>query len=159
MNPDPLAELRGLALPEEISWWPPAPGWWFLTLLAIVVLFSSVRYLLIRRRKNRWRKSALSQLREIRMLQKNPERNEESLLAISRLFRRVALKIENRENIARLNGEAWLEKLDNLTGETVFTKGYGRCLADDLWQRQQTGEPQQLSSLLDLLEKFIRKAG
>jgi hypothetical protein len=33
MNPDPLAQLRDIHLPEPVSWWPPAPGWWGLALV------------------------------------------------------------------------------------------------------------------------------
>jgi len=38
MNPDPLAPLRPLHLPDQIGWWPPAPGWWLLAGVAAVVL-------------------------------------------------------------------------------------------------------------------------
>ena len=38
MNPDPLAQLRDIHLPEPIGWWPPAPGWWLLALVFLSAL-------------------------------------------------------------------------------------------------------------------------
>ena len=40
MKPDPasLENLRDIAVPPPVPWWPPAPGWWVLGLLALLVL-------------------------------------------------------------------------------------------------------------------------
>ena len=31
-------QLRGLHLPTEPGWWPPAPGWWILAVLVFVLI-------------------------------------------------------------------------------------------------------------------------
>ncbi|MBT3527943.1 MAG: DUF4381 domain-containing protein, partial [Porticoccaceae bacterium] len=46
MQGDPLAELRGIHLPDPISWWPLAPGWWVLIVIFIAGLSWALRQLL-----------------------------------------------------------------------------------------------------------------
>ncbi|MEL0036507.1 MAG: DUF4381 domain-containing protein, partial [Gammaproteobacteria bacterium] len=39
---DPLANLRDIHLPGDVSWWPLAPGWWILIVVVIAVLVWSL---------------------------------------------------------------------------------------------------------------------
>ena len=36
-DPADLSNLRDLALPPEVSLWPPAPGWWIVAAAGVVV--------------------------------------------------------------------------------------------------------------------------
>ena len=159
MNPpDPLSQLRGLALPDAISWWPPAAGWWILLFLFILLSVGLWYFLRKRYVASRWRKSALSELQMIKVRhQQGDGKNAQTLALISVLFRRSALVVHNREEIAGLNGQVWLEKLDQLMGNSQFTQGAGRILADHVWQKPEQLKSLDLTSLIDLLEQFIVK--
>ena len=61
-NPDPLAQLRDIHLPDPISGWPPGPGWWLLALLLLTVLAVLGTWLWRRRRENAWRREATETL-------------------------------------------------------------------------------------------------
>ncbi len=157
MNSDPLAELRGLALPETIGVWPMAIGWWVLLSIIIMLLLVCVYYVRKHALGRRWKKQAKLELYELRSLQKEGiEHNEQILTASSKLFRRVALHIDSREDVAALSGQAWLEKLDQLSHSTEFTQGSGQILADVVWKKPEENVFVQLPSLLDLLERFIK---
>ena len=46
MKPDPasLENLRDIAVPPPVPWWPPAPGWWVvMAVLAIAVIVVAFR--------------------------------------------------------------------------------------------------------------------
>lgn len=104
---DPLAELRGLHLPEPVGIWPPAPGWWMLAglLIAAVCLTSWWR---VRRRRS----VAAHALRELDGLAKTPATDLQALATtLSALLRRVALLRFGRDRVASLHGRAWQEFL------------------------------------------------
>ncbi len=91
MNPDPLAQLRDIHLPEAIGWWPPAPGWWLLTLLFILALAFTVRYLLTRRQNLYFRREANSLIKQC---WENYQHNNDDRLFVETLFgivRRAAI--------------------------------------------------------------------
>jgi len=111
MNPA-LAELKDIHLPEDVSWWPLAPGWWILAgllTLLIVSLFLFIRY----KRANAWRKTALIELDSII----NAEADDAFTRHISQLTRRCALvlatKSGNANTIAKLEGIAWADYLSS----------------------------------------------
>ncbi|MCB1757144.1 MAG: DUF4381 domain-containing protein [Gammaproteobacteria bacterium] len=159
MNPqtDPLAELRDLAMPEAVSWWPPAPGWWLLLLILVLSVWGIWRWWK-RARADSWRKQALDELAAIqRLAADGRDKNADVIAHCSALFRRVALAIEPREHIAALTGRAWLEKLDGLSASRQFTEGPGQALENHVWQKPQTLAELDVTPLLGLLETFIRR--
>lgn len=154
---DPLAGLRDLALPEAVSWWPVAPGWWILLLIVLVLIGLALR----RWKKSSadsWLKQARLELDDIKQIaHSGQDNNVEVIERCSALFRRVALALEPRENIAALTGRQWLEKLDDLSGSCDFTEGYGQTLESHVWQKPQTRADLDVSRLLELLEGFVER--
>lgn len=119
--------LRGLHLPTPVGWWPPAPGWWLmlaLTLLALMGLILGIR------RRRRVTPVAVA-LRELGRLEADHAMAaREKLQRLSSLMKRVALSLRSRETVAGLTGDQWLLWLDDTGGDTVFSRGVGRSLAD-----------------------------
>lgn len=119
--------LRDIHLPAPVGWWPPAIGWWLL--LGVLLLLIAIGVWGYRR----WRrvtpvKLALAALDELRADGGRSEVDKLRQLAI--LMKRVALSRGPREDIAALSGEDWLRWLDQKTGDTRFSDGPGRLLAD-----------------------------
>ncbi|MEJ2347295.1 MAG: DUF4381 domain-containing protein [Gammaproteobacteria bacterium] len=148
MKPD-LSQLRDIHLPAPVSWWPPAPGWW--GVLALLLLVGALAYVVyIRRRRNRWRRTALSELDGLR-----DAAPEQMLRGLSVLLRRVAVSRFPRRDVAALTGEAWLAFLDRSLGDgTAFQSGAGRVLISGPYTSDVQVDG---ASLLALCEHWIKR--
>lgn len=149
MNPDPLAQLRDIHLPEPVSWWPPAPGWWGLALV-VLALFGLGAYILLRYlRKKQYRKAAL---KELTLLRKNSDPRT-ALEQLAALLRRVAIQSFGRKEVVGLTGKNWLEMLDRTGRTDQFCCGPGQALGENLYRAdcRVTIDP-----IFQLAEKWIR---
>ena len=65
MSSDPasLSNLRDLAEPGPVSWWPLAPGWWVLTGVLVITLAVATFRRLKKYRANAYRRAALGEHR------------------------------------------------------------------------------------------------
>lgn len=76
------SELAGLSIPPEPSAWPPSWAAVLLTLAVIFVLLLAVRALIRRYQSQAWRREAMKELDRIQ--------EQEDVIGLSRLLRRVA---------------------------------------------------------------------
>lgn len=150
-DPDPLADLRDIHLPDSIPWWPPAVGWW--VLLALGLGLCVVGWWLIRRRRRSARRAALKELKVLRHAYREGERALAPQL--SSLLRRYALTLFTRERVAGLTGQAWLEFLDRTARMRQFSRGPGNALVSAPYSGQATGDTDEL---LALAEQWITRA-
>lgn len=127
MDPTQLP-LRGLHLPEPISWWPLAPGWW----LIIALLTAATAWLLVmlwrRYRMNAPRRYAMRALAAVEaeyLSHRNPVRLGKQ---VSELLRRGMLAYAPRGEVAGLTGEAWLKWLDEGMPVPYFHTEGGKSL-------------------------------
>lgn len=117
-NVQDVLQLRDIHLPVPIGWWPLAPGWY--ALLALMVLgLGSVIYLFLLRKRQRVKREALRLLESYEHAFQQGIAVEVVCAQISELLRRVALYYYPRENIAGLQGEAWLQFLQDTTRKKV----------------------------------------
>lgn len=121
---DPLAQLRGIHLPDAISAWPPAPGWWLLAFMTLAVLAFGLYQLIQWRRRNHYRRQAIAQL--TKLTQPNVPSNY--LQQLNQLLKQTALCAYPAADIAGLSGEAWLSFLDSSGKTQAFSQGAGRVL-------------------------------
>jgi hypothetical protein len=161
---DPLAQLRDIHLPEEISQWPLALGWNMLIVLLLALIicgcFFGYRYW----RASRYKREALKKLHGIQNDYKNRTINaQETAQALSDLYRRIALSLYPREKIAPLHGIEWLEFLNNMSKSHFFTQQEGQVLSDALFKKitdpqdeQAKNLQTQVESSLEFGEQFIR---
>lgn len=122
MNPDPLAQLRDIHLPEPVGWWPPAPGWWILALLLFLSLFFTTRYLIARHRQRHFSRQAkylLTQCWETYQQQANDHQFLETLFTI---MRRVHLSSKTAlgNQATRYNNHEKEDQLETITTEHLF---------------------------------------
>ena len=113
-DPADLSNLRDLALPPDVSLWPPAPGWWIVAAAALAAATILSAAAVARYRRNAYRREALRQLDTV-----DPG-------GLSTVLKRTALAAWPREQVAALTGSAWLAFLDRTGRTTAFTDGAGR---------------------------------
>lgn len=104
------------------SWWPPAPGWWMVAAIIGVTLAATGWWWLRRRRQH----SAL-----LRLFDEATDRAEtpaQQVAAMSELLRRAARLHDPAAD--RLEGDAWLQFLDDGLPGLPFTHGAGALLRD-----------------------------
>lgn len=122
----PGPSLRDIHLPDAPGWWPPAPGWWLLLALAVVLLVLAWRAW--RRRRGR---AALLQALDAQVAQALAHHaHDGAALAaeFSQLLRRAARVRDTRA--AALQGDAWLQWLDQDDPRRPFSTGPGRLLLE-----------------------------
>ena len=130
MSSDPadLSNLKDLALPPPVGWWPWAPGWWILAaaLLVAIILLAVGWYR--RYRANAYRRAADRALVDLAKVAKT--NIDRSLLAtqISELLKRTALAAFPRTQVASLSGQEWLAFLDRTGRGTRFTSAPATAL-------------------------------
>lgn len=122
--------LRGLHLPDAISWWPLAPGWWLVIGLLVLGAGLLLRNALQRRSRSAARRHALRQLEQYSAAFSDHGNAVTLGIEVSELLRRAMLAYAPRADVAGLTGEAWLAWLDRDLAEPRFLKGAGRSLAD-----------------------------
>ena len=112
---DTLADLKGIHLPEPVSWWPLAPGWWMLIVLIVAVITVSLYMGLRHYQRNAFRRQALQELQQLRH-QALPA--EQLLSAISQLIRRTVISSRQQRLEASLQGQDWQQFLQQYMPET-----------------------------------------
>jgi hypothetical protein len=153
MTPDPadLANLRDLAMPAPVAWWPPPFGWWVLAaeLLAFAVLFGG--WLALRYRGNAYRRAALRDLRAL-----TTAAPSDLAPAIASLLKRTALAAYPRVAVANLTGGAWSAFLDR-TG--TFPAATAAMLVRATLDPSRTLDEAEMRAILAAAQRWIRRHG
>lgn len=150
-----LSQLKSVHLPEVSL--VPAFAWWVLVALVITLAIIAVWF---RRRylSRLWQREAAGELSRIR--EQSQRREVSATLAdMSRLARRILLRVKPRETVASLHGNDWLVALDELCERPLFANGFGSLLESGQYQRDPKVKPADMDSLFDAMEELIRSSG
>lgn len=148
-----LSQLKDLHLPLPITWWPLAPGWYIL-LLIILFLIIILSFVIYKRRIDaRPKKQALELLQNYKKQYEKEGNTQITSAQISELLRRVALVYYPRKQVAGLDGELWLEFL-NQTGNKVDFKTLHEMLLELPYK---TSESIDLKPLIVQAERWIKQ--
>ncbi len=120
-------------MPEPVGFWPLAPGWWLLVaIFGLLVLWLALG-LFQRRRLGSVSGSCAQQLRlAYRRWQRSGDANA-YLNDVPGILRRVAVRLEGREQVARLSGQAWANWL-NVASSATLAEPTREWLAQRLYQ-------------------------
>jgi hypothetical protein len=112
-----IRQMADIALPPPVSMMPATWGWAVLAGL-IVLAFAIAFFLWLRRRaQNRYRRDALAEIDTLEMRAGNEAGRVEALAALPGILKRAALAVWPREQVAALNGPAWVEFLKANAGK------------------------------------------
>ena len=148
-----LSALHDIHLPKAIGWWPLAPGWY---LLAIITIIFCLLIIVLSRRYYRNTQAKRKALLTLTVYQQQYEQEGNSQCAsaqVSELLKRVALVYYPRQEVASLQGEAWITFL-NGTAKGVNFNAVRRQLLELPWRPSQN---QSLQLLFDTARKWITR--
>jgi len=146
-----LNGLQEITLPEPPSYRPQTLGWKILVVIGLIllVLWSIQRYQIWHR--NRYRRAALKQLKELEQHSQDLSNRVEVLKELPVLLKRTALAAYPREQVASLHGNEWLTFLDNTYPGNDFTQGNGQLLAQLAYQPPQAIAQLPAETFTDLI--------
>lgn len=155
-----MPELHDIVLAEPVSWAPQTMGWWILFALVLLAAVAASISAVRRHRANRYRRSALERLERIEQALATADTRAGAMTALPVLVKQTALAFRPRNEVAALNGEAWLEFLDRSCGGREFVEGPGRLLTTLAYATPATTAalPQKdVQSLVNLVRRWIRR--
>ena len=117
---DPLAQLRDIHVPNEVSTWPLDWGWWVAIAVVLIALFYLFKVITAHIRHNKARKQALALLETISAQQSNWP------VALNSILKRTAMSYYPTHQVAGLYGKQWQAFL------TSALKSSDRKLESDL---------------------------
>ena len=104
---NPLAQLKGLHLPESVGNLPLAPGWWIVVFITFAVCFWIIKVGFARVRKNAYRRVAGKQLKEIFRQYRSVKNDRILLNDINKLLKTIALAQYSEQHCCPLSGNDW----------------------------------------------------
>jgi hypothetical protein len=112
--PELLALMHKPVAPEAVPWLPQTPGWWIVLGWLIAVLFLVAWQLVKRRRRNRYRRDALAELKAI--ASRRDIDADRAAQCIASVLKRTALVAYPRADVASLYGPDWARFLTESAG-------------------------------------------
>jgi hypothetical protein len=140
-DPAALANLRDIALPTPIAWWPPQPGWWLVTAALLALVGFGVAALTRCHHANAYRRAALREL---------PQTEPQALGA---LLKRTALAAAPRAAVASLTGDAWATFLQQTGG---FPRSARIALAEAALQPSRSADAARMDAARAAMRHWIR---
>ena len=145
-----ITQLHNIHSPPIISLWPPAIGWWIIALS--IILISTLYYYKYYYITHKIRRAALKKFKQLQQL--HYQNKNQLVIDLSILLRRVALAKFPQHQVAKLNGNTWLQFLDKTGNTKEFTQGSGQALSVAPYQKS----PQiEIDRLMLIIEKWIRQ--
>lgn len=157
---NPLDQLKDIHLPEQVNWWPLAPGWWGVIALAFIGLLLLVKWFVHIKRRRIQVGVVMSALNDLEQDLANATIDDKAWLeGLSALMRQVAISKHGRKQAAGLVGHAWLSYLDDTGNTTQFTQGAGQVLASFPYQKTVDLDRESLLALSRQWLKAQAKSG
>ena len=112
--PELLALMHDLVMPEAVPWLPQTPGWWIVLAWFVAVALLAAWQIVKRRRRNRYRRDALAELRAIASQPDIDAARDAQRIAT--VLKRTALVAYPRADVAGLYGKEWARFLTESAG-------------------------------------------
>ena len=98
---NPLAQLKAIHAPADVSAWPLAWGWWVVIFLTVLLIAGGV--LLWRR----YRSFTLAKRQAMQLVAKIDTTSMDALTTLNQILKRVSRHYDSSVNTASLYGEEW----------------------------------------------------
>lgn len=130
-----LTKLHDIHLPPTIGWWPMAYGWYVLLIILLLITSLLIAFWYRRYHYSRAKKQACKLLHTYEQEYQRQGNAAITCAKISELLRRVALAYFPRQKVANLQGEAWINFL-NQTAKNINFNDVRQHLLEFPYQNQ-----------------------
>ena len=154
MQDKSIDQLAPIIPPETVSFWPPQPGWYVVLFLLILVLAYLGYRIWKYRRKNAYRKAAMVRLEKLR----TENMGKDAIIMVNQLLKATAIAGFDRNEVASLHGDEWLEFLDRSAYMNSFMNEPGRLLANSSFIDMRTVEFKESDQrkIFEISQKWIK---
>src|SRR5690606_17968285 len=121
-QPDPLAQLRDIHLPDMPGFWPPAPGWWILAAVVLMALTTAWWLRRRRRRQQAYRRQARLALKRAWAECLSSKDTNRYTHRLGQILRRTAIAAYPQHKVGSLTGSQWLQFLNASSPESIRGK-------------------------------------
>ena len=129
METDPLQQLKGIQLPPDPSWWPPAIGWWVIAIILIALLCWALNTAYRAWQARAPIRAAGSLYADLHQKLRDFELDQVSFAnGCNEILKRLLVHSLGQTELGPQSGALWLQALDNISDSQAFTSGGGECL-------------------------------
>jgi hypothetical protein len=138
--------LEDILTPENVSFWPPAPGWWIVMLIICAAIIALYIFISRFRKNSQYRKEALGLLKreydELKNLNPNLiaddiEIKKNVVESMLKILKRTAMTAYPYEKSASLYGQAWLDFLKSKSQKSMISTELARHLTEGQYSGSQ----------------------
>lgn len=150
-------ELRDIHLPDsDMLWWPLAMGWYVLIIL--LVLGVVLVFFWKKRKPKAVVIDAGVAMQGVYLAYLEHENQHQFMQDLSIMMRRICLRYFPTQQVAALQGKAWVDFLDRSTeGQVCFSSGMGQSLEAGPYNKKQDVDVKALYDICQTWLKVIEK--
>lgn len=146
-------QIQDIITPEDVSFWPPQPGWYILLFVCIIIVIIVIYKLILHRKRNAYRGFAIDALN---MLEKQKPAIT-TLNDINAILKATALNTYKREAVSKLSGKSWTTFLVQSAKGINFTEIQEEYLSIGLYKKNvESINKDELKSLIDISKLWIK---
>lgn len=147
--------LQDIITPEQISAWPPAPGWYLLATFFILFIGFSIFYFRRYRKKWLYRHEAMRQVNAaMDALDNGSLTKSQTIQVLLQTLKQTAMSAYPNQVIDGIYGEEWISLLEKQAPEITIEKDLKDLICQQQYQNKMIGEPEVLATFC---LRWIRK--
>jgi len=139
-------QLRGIQMPDAISWWPLAIGWWIVITLSLMIFGFLFFKLYQIKQKNRYRKVAAKELKQLLSDWQGNQDTHYFLQNANTILKRIARRFHSSS--VNQSGIEWANTLNQLAKQPLQQKVI-QALCEDCYHAEPTSDILHLHSQLE----------
>lgn len=118
------SKLEPIVTPEPVLFWPPQPGWYVIGFIFLLLVVFGIYKWLQHKERNSYRQRAIIELNKLLEY----KGKEKQITHLNKLLKAIALAGFSRDQVAQLQGVAWVEFLERTCPKVKFTLAPGTLL-------------------------------
>ena len=154
MLQDTSPHIQDIITPEDVAFWPLQPGWYLILFVLLIIVGILIVIRLRHKKRNAYRKQGILAIEAL----KDKEVSDSNILKVNSILKACALQAYNREDIAILSGEKWVDFLNKKAKHVNFIGASKTILSNGPYQKfnSEAFNQNEFDDLIALSIKWIK---